>query len=47
MFHFYNNNIFANKTQMKIFENFCGWASEASETTLYSGRNHPLLYFLI
>lgn len=22
MFHFYNNNIFANKTQMKIFENF-------------------------
>ena len=21
----------------------CGWASEASETTLYSGANHPLV----
>ena len=23
-------------------DNCCGWASEASETTLYSGANHPL-----
>ena len=37
----------ANSVQVSCNLNFCGGASEASETTLYSGRNHPPCYYPI